>query len=97
MLDSKKMAAVSGILGGLALLGAGVAQAQGPAAENGCQQDSTATSCVYRSEHRYATPDGGYVLEQSQDCTVYQDNRMSPTPAEGTRQGATVNCSNSAP
>ncbi|MFD7019641.1 hypothetical protein [Streptomyces sp. NPDC059161] len=68
MFSRKKIAAVSGLLGGLAVTCAGASHAFAAAGPGTCTSDSHGnTTCIQRIVGN--TPDGdGYVLRQAQGC-----------------------------
>lgn len=92
MLSRKKIAAVSGLLGGLALACVGVAQANDGKTTNECTTDSGGNvSCVYvqKSETTYTSKDGRTHVRQSQNCSVTSESRVVQ-PEGSTGQGTTV-------
>ncbi|KUJ64354.1 hypothetical protein ACZ90_57305 [Streptomyces albus subsp. albus] len=94
----KKIAAVPGLLIGLAVTGLGAAQAYdgGP---NGCSRDAQGNVvCVQQSDNTYVSDDGTQHVHQSKNCTAVYENRLTGGSSTGQyrRQGRTVNCSNSA-
>ncbi|WP_255954192.1 hypothetical protein [Streptomyces odontomachi] len=103
MLSRKKFAAVTGLLGGLALTCAGIAHAYGETS-NGCTRDDQGNvTCVHveKSDTVYQSKDGTTHVHQSKSCETTSTNRVvrpqgSPGQQEGvTRVGAQVDCSNS--
>jgi hypothetical protein len=106
MLSRKKIAAVTGLLGGIALTCAGVVQAYGDTKDE-CTRDAQGNvSCVrvQKSETVYRTEDGTVHIRQSQNCStnsrsrVVRNNSGSGQP-QVTRVGPRVGCnvSTSAP
>ncbi|MFI8306837.1 hypothetical protein ACIF80_26035 [Streptomyces sp. NPDC085927] len=73
MFKSKKTAAVAGVLGGLALIGAGAVQAVGAEGSGGCVKDSRGTvRCEQVKEYRLPAGTQGKVRftnEQKQTCS----------------------------
>ncbi|MET9367943.1 hypothetical protein [Streptomyces griseoflavus] len=62
MFKSKMIAAVAGVLGGLALIGAGAVQAVGAEAPSECVKDSKGTvRCAQVSTYEYKSEDHGKV------------------------------------
>lgn len=101
MFSRKKMAAVSGLLGVLAVTGVGTAQAY--AAVNGCTSDADGNvTCVNGNETVYKSRDGRQVLHQTKDCSTETKQRVV-WPEYGvlhggnTTVGPNLSCSNSAP
>ncbi|AWW39517.1 MULTISPECIES: hypothetical protein [Streptomyces] len=72
MLSSKKMAAVAGFLGGLALIGAGAVQAYGIDGAGTCVEDGAGhIRCVQVSQHEVTTDKDGNVTvvnQSTQNC-----------------------------
>ncbi|MGW1378203.1 hypothetical protein ACWD6P_28575 [Streptomyces sp. NPDC002446] len=100
MFSRKKIAAVSALLGGLALTFAGAHQAYAEGPLGNCVRDITGNlSCVQKNTG-YTSADGRYSLKQSQDCLTAQPLTW---PAQGllntgnSRVGPNVTCSNTAP
>ncbi|MGW5213319.1 hypothetical protein ACWEQO_19460 [Streptomyces sp. NPDC004051] len=85
MFKSKKIAAVAGVLGGFALIGAGAVQAFGAEDPGNCTKDSAgAVRCVQVNEQKVTTDDSGkvhFVNESKQACSS---------------EGAEVSCTSSA-
>ncbi|MEV6792619.1 hypothetical protein AB0M87_11565 [Streptomyces sp. NPDC051320] len=105
MFSRKKLAVASMLMGGLALSGLGVAQANAEGPRVHCAYDAQANLvCSRKSDTTYTSEDGTYHLQQTQDCTT-----VSPVPGEQpqrsvsmgkpgtTKVGARVGCSNNAP
>jgi len=101
MLSRKKIAAVAGLLGGLALACVGVAQANDGETTNECTTDSGGNvSCVYiqRSETTYTSEDGTTHVRQAQNCSTTSESRV--VQSENTSENATtvvgprINCGN---
>ncbi|MFG2136892.1 hypothetical protein [Streptomyces sp. NPDC048650] len=103
MFSRKKIAAVSGLLGGLAMMtcvGATEANAGGHA--GGCRQSHLGnTVCIHKSDTVYKSKNGMYVIKQKRDCSAATRQRVV-WPEAGllnngsTRIGPVVNCSNRA-
>jgi hypothetical protein len=72
MFSRKKIAAVSGLLGGLAVACAGVSQAYAAAGPGTCTPDGQGNiTCIQRIVGK--APDGdGYVVRQTQSCVPTQ-------------------------
>ncbi|MFH8365668.1 hypothetical protein [Streptomyces sp. NPDC018031] len=98
MFDWKKIAMASGVLGGLALAGLGVAHAEGSAGYGGCTRDASGQiTCAQTTE--YTSEDGTVHVQQKRECTSVSDNYTyrlgewrKQSPAAGN-----MNCSNVAP
>ncbi|MCT2589871.1 hypothetical protein LHJ74_08080 [Streptomyces sp. N2-109] len=99
MLNSRKMVALAGALGGLALTVGGVTQVYANSGEPVCTKDGDSTHCSQKSESRYTSEDGKVVVHQSKSCSSYERNRrIGPFSSGGdSSQGATMSCSNSLP
>lgn len=105
MLNSKKAAALAGVLGGLALAGTGLAHAA--AADDDapglvCTHDAYGNvECSRHTERTWTSEDGSRVyVEQSRTCSSYSKNRQNGPLRElhgVLTQGARMDCSNSAP
>ncbi|MFG2285083.1 hypothetical protein ACGFOU_03275 [Streptomyces sp. NPDC048595] len=98
MFSRKKIAAVSVLLGGLAV--AGIPQAYAEGAPLSCTRDLTGNvSCVQKNAD-HTSQDGKYTLKQAQDCLSSTPVTM---PSNGllntgsTRIGPAMTCSNTAP
>jgi hypothetical protein len=104
MLSRKKIAAVTGLLGGLALACVGVAQAYDGATTRECTTDSQGTvSCVHvqKSDTSYTSEDGTTHVSQSQNCSVRSKSRVErpegSTGQQGTTEvGSRISCGNKA-
>ncbi|MFF0107033.1 hypothetical protein [Streptomyces hirsutus] len=73
MVKSNKIAAVAGVLGGLALIGAGAVQAFGAEGPGNCVKDKEGTvRCVQVNEQKITTDQHGkihFVNESKQTCS----------------------------
>jgi hypothetical protein len=107
MFSRKKIAAVSGLMVGLAMTCAGVAQADN-ADPTGCVMDYQGNViCVHEYSTNYTSKDGRDIVQQTQDCsTTYRQPGEGAWPQVGalqsaatslTQTGPTVNCDNTAP
>ncbi|CAM5704436.1 hypothetical protein [Streptomyces purpurascens] len=91
MLNSKKIAAVAGILGSFALIGVGAAQASALGDPGKCVDDGNGqVRCVELSQYTYTTDKGGKVTvtnNSSQDCPTAhsQVSCVSSTVVPGKR------------
>ncbi len=104
MFSQKKIAAVSLLLGGLAVTGLGTTYAYADGAGLTCTHDAKGnTSCSQKTESTYTTKDGTLHVQQKQDCTSDSRERVdTPQSTLGgvvgtTHIGPTVKCSNNAP
>ncbi|ARF55380.1 hypothetical protein [Streptomyces gilvosporeus] len=95
MFSRKKLAAVSALLGGLAVTCTGATQAYAGGSAGTCSRDIQGNmSCMQRGD------EGRYVVHQTQNC---QGTKPLEWPAPGllnkgsTQVGPAVSCSNSAP
>ena len=92
MLSRKKFAAAAGLLSGIALTCAGVAQAYGDTTtKDSCTRgDHGAWSCVHvqKTETTYRTEDGTVHIHQSQNCSTESQNRV--VHPEGASSGPSV-------
>ncbi|MFE0189357.1 hypothetical protein [Streptomyces sp. NPDC059008] len=98
MFSRKKIAAVSVLLGGLAVTGASLAYAEG--APLSCTRDLTGNvSCIQKNAD-YTSQDGKLTVKQAQNCL---SSAPATLPANGllntgsTRIGPAMTCSNTAP
>lgn len=103
MFSRKKIAVASMLMGGLALTGLGVTQANAGGSRGDCAPDAYGNVvCVQKSETSYVSEDGTHHLDQKQDCTaVTRETVQQPGAGVGqsgkTNVGPAVNCANSAP
>lgn len=103
MFSPKKIAAVSGLLGGLALACAGAPQAYAAGSSGDCVRTAQGSNtCVHKGETAYTTKDGRHVIKQRQHCSSTSRHR-AVWPERGaldggvTRIGPVVDCSNRVP
>jgi hypothetical protein len=100
---SRKAALLAGLLGGMALAGAGVAHAVGDEPPLQCSQDARGNVvCKRYIERTWTTDDGSKVsVEQTMDCTSAARNRqygpVGDLAHKDGHQGASVDCSPQAP
>ncbi|MFR0353395.1 hypothetical protein [Streptomyces sediminimaris] len=103
MLSRRTIATVSGLLGSLAVICAGGAQAYADQRPGDCKTSAEGeTTCVHKSESVHKTKHGRFVVKQDQKCTtVYRPRLLLPddeTLSTGhTQVGPVVECSNTAP
>jgi hypothetical protein len=104
MLSGKKIAAVTALLGGLAVTGAVAPQTYAAETPNGCTSSSPDSKvCTHKSETVYTTKDGKHVsVQQKQDCSAVSRERVvwpeSGLANKGTTKiGPEINCSNNVP
>ncbi|MCQ4080320.1 hypothetical protein NGB36_06845 [Streptomyces sp. RB6PN25] len=104
MFSRKKIAAVSGLLIGLAMTCAGVAQADDAGPSSGCTTDDQGNvTCMQQGQNNYTSKDGRNVVQQSRDCsTTYRQGSeawpevgVGQTGTTSTETGPAINCSNS--
>lgn len=102
MLSRQKIAAVSGLLGGLAVMYVGAAQAYADESPGDCKSSAVGeTTCVKKSETVHVDKGGRYVIKQTQDCrTTEQPRVVSPedeaSNTGNTKVGPVVDCTNKA-
>ncbi|MEV0369269.1 hypothetical protein AB0I10_05525 [Streptomyces sp. NPDC050636] len=102
MFSRKKIAAISGLLSGLAVTCAGVGVGQAYASEihGSCTRDIQGNVTCPQQNTGYKSDDGRVAIHQSQDCMA---SKPVAVPASGllnkglTHIGPSVTCSNSAP
>ncbi|MFI9047565.1 hypothetical protein [Streptomyces sp. NPDC053427] len=100
MFSRKKIAAASGLLGGLVMICAGATQAYAGGSAGTCIRDTQGNITCMQRNNGYTSDDGKYVVHQAQDCLA---TKPLSWPADGllnkgsTRIGPAVNCSNAAP
>ncbi|UQA95035.1 hypothetical protein [Streptomyces halobius] len=102
MFSQKKIAVVSGILGGLAMtcVGAGHAYAGGSQAD--CARGSMGSTCIDENEVVYTSKKGDRVVKQHKNCSSNSRQRVV-WPQSGllspgaSKLGPVVNCSNHTP
>lgn len=102
MFSRQKIATVSGLLGSLAVIYVGAAQAYADEAPRDCKTSAQGeTTCIRKSEVIHTEKDGKYVIKQTQDCTTTYRPRLA-APEYGllnsgsTKVGPVVDCSNKA-
>ncbi|MGW1374640.1 hypothetical protein ACWD6P_10260 [Streptomyces sp. NPDC002446] len=103
MFSRKTIAAVSALLGGLALSCTGAVQAHASGAEGGCARHAMGEStCVSKRQIVYTTKGGKHVVRQHKSCS--SDSRHHVVwPESGllnngsTSVGQVMDCSNRAP
>ncbi|MFB7494543.1 hypothetical protein ACFC09_07510 [Streptomyces sp. NPDC056161] len=92
MFSAKKIAVVSGLLGGIAVACAGIAQAQAGAGPGTCTRDLQGNvSCSQRIEGRI--PEGGAVPHQETCQPVHRLTLPAAMGSGTTRFGPEVTCS----
>ena len=102
MLSRKKITAVSWLLGGIAVTCVSATHSYAAGPQGHCTRDSQGITCKYHHESSYTSEDGTYHLNQTQNCTT-EDRERVETPQSGTgkpgttRIGPSVGCSNNAP
>ncbi|MFG2890730.1 hypothetical protein [Streptomyces sp. NPDC048248] len=103
MFSRKKIAAVTALLGGLAVTGAVAPQTQAAEAPGGCARDVQLNKvCAKKSETTYTTKDGKVVIKQKQSCSTDSRQRVA-WPETGlvnkqsTEIGPQMDCSNKVP
>jgi len=103
MLNHKKIAAISWLVGGLSLAGVGISHAVAVGSAPQCTSDAQGNqTCVTKSDSTYTSDDGRIHIHQVQNCTTEsRDDTQTPEIATGqpgtTHIGAVVECSNHAP
>jgi hypothetical protein len=99
MFSRKKTAAVTALLGGLALIAPVASQAYAAEAPGSCAQGAMGSALCPKGGTNYTSEDGRYRVQQT-DCTPTQPLTL---PSRGvlnpgsTQVGPTVTCSNTAP
>ncbi|MFE4871869.1 hypothetical protein [Streptomyces sp. NPDC056682] len=103
MLSRQKIATVSGLLGSLAVICVGAAQAHADQPKGECKTSPAGqTTCIHKSETVHIDKkNGSYVIKQTQECsTTDRPNVVLPGDAkvnqESMKVGPVVDCSNSA-
>ncbi|MEU9110308.1 hypothetical protein AB0D04_00605 [Streptomyces sp. NPDC048483] len=102
MFSRKKIVALSGLLGGLAMTYAGATQAYGGGSESDCTRSAVGNRvCVYKGQHIYKSKNGRYVIRQAKDCStisrqrvLWPENGLLNSWGGTTKIGPVVNCSN---
>ncbi|MFE9449300.1 hypothetical protein [Streptomyces sp. NPDC006739] len=98
MFSRKKIVAVSGFLGGLAVACAGVTQASATPGPGICSRDIEGNvTCIQQVKGE--TPDGdGFILRQEQTCLPTKPVSLPAAVGNGTtRFGPQITCSNTTP
>ncbi|WP_070195493.1 hypothetical protein [Streptomyces oceani] len=94
----KKSVALAGVLGGLALSGLGVAQAEEKGSPGSCQWDGQTVRCSEHEERRYTTEDGKkVVIQQTRECsTSTKDESAAPRDEKQAKQAQkeSMDCAN---
>ncbi|MFI9047577.1 hypothetical protein [Streptomyces sp. NPDC053427] len=102
MFSRKKIAALSGLLGGLAMTYAGATQAYAGGSEGDCHRSALGNRiCVYKGQSLYKSKHGRIVIRQAKDCSAASRQRVF-WPESGllnsgfgiTRIGPAMECSN---
>ncbi|MFH8567998.1 hypothetical protein [Streptomyces sp. NPDC017993] len=103
MFSRKKIAAVTALLGGLAVTGAVAPQTHAAEAPGECTRDVQLNKvCAKKSETTYTTKDGKVVIKQKQKCST-ESRQRTAMPETGllnkqnTKIGPEVSCSNKVP
>lgn len=104
MFSRKKMAAVSGLVGSIAVIYVGGAQAYAADSSGDCKTTAAGeTTCVHKSEVVHKDKRGTFVVKQDQKCSttyrpqlVLTDDEMLTRPGT-TEVGPKVECSNTTP
>jgi hypothetical protein len=98
MTSRKKIAAISWLIGGLAVTGAGITHAYADGDRGECRRDSQGnTTCVYKNQTSYTSEDGSTHVEQTTDCnSKSRDNEDEAQASDSgtTETGSTVSCAN---
>lgn len=104
MFSRKKIAAVSGLVGSIAVIYVGGAQAYADDSSGDCKTTAAGeTTCVHTSEVVHKNKRGTFVVKQDQKCsTVYRPNLVLPDDEMLNHPGTTdvgpkVECSNTVP
>jgi hypothetical protein len=96
MFSGKKTAAVSGLLCGLIMTGAGVTQAHAAADPGACSVDLQGNvTCVQRITGEMPAGDGGFAVRKSTTCVPVQPMKLPVIPLlnnGATRIGPEVTC-----
>jgi hypothetical protein len=100
MFSRQKIATVSGLLGSLAVVYVGAAQAYADGPKGECKTSSVGeTTCIHKSETVHIDKNGRYVIKQTQECSTTDRPRLvlpgENAPNTGTMKvGPVVDCSN---
>ncbi|AJT65769.1 hypothetical protein T261_4112 [Streptomyces lydicus] len=77
MFSRKKIAVVSGLLGGLAVTFAGAAEAYAGGPSDDCTRDAQRNRiCIHKSQTLHTGKDGRYSLKQTQHCSTASQNLL---------------------
>lgn len=102
MFSRQKIATVSGLLGSLAVIYVGAAQAYADEPARDCKTSARGeTTCTHKNEIIHTDEDGRYAIKQTQDCTTTYRPRLAtpeygPLNSGSTKVGPVVDCSNKA-
>ena len=103
MFSRQKIATVSGIIGSLAVICAGVAHAQADESPRDCKTNAAGEiTCVHKTESVHKDKRGTFVVKQTQSCSTTARPRLV-LPEDGmlnngsTHVGPVVDCTNKAP
>ncbi|MFI6683135.1 hypothetical protein [Streptomyces sp. NPDC050485] len=100
MFSRQKIATVSGLLGSLAVICVGAAQAHADQPKGECKTSAQGeTTCIHKSETVRTDKDGRYVISQTQECSAAgKPNVVMPGDSKVNQAtmnvGPTVDCSN---
>ena len=103
MLSRQKIATVTGLIGSLAVIYVGAAQAHADESPGDCKSTVAGeTTCVHKSEVVHKGKKGTYVVKQAQDCsTTYRPRLVLPEDGVlntgSTDVGPVVECTNKSP
>ncbi|KIZ18863.1 hypothetical protein [Streptomyces natalensis] len=102
MFSRKKIAAVSALLGGLAITGAGTPQAFAGGSAGDCNRSVMGADTCIQNRQTVHTKHGNYVVKQKKDCSS-ASKRREVWPELGllnngsTKVGPAMDCTNRAP
>ncbi|MGW1373320.1 hypothetical protein ACWD6P_03445 [Streptomyces sp. NPDC002446] len=105
MFSRKRIAAISALLGGLAVTCAGANQAYAAGSPSDCTRTAPGSIvCVHKSQTVHTTKDGKHIVKETQHCDSTSRNIMVlprigllSQGTQHTRVGSVVNCSPKAP
>ncbi|MFI6657313.1 hypothetical protein ACIBL8_17570 [Streptomyces sp. NPDC050523] len=103
MLSRRTIATVSGLLGSLAVIYVGGAQAHADQPPGDCKTTAEGeTTCVHKSEVVHKNKNGTFIVKQDQKCSTAARPRLvlpddEALSAGTTEVGPVVDCSNTAP
>ncbi|MFJ9541641.1 hypothetical protein ACIRPX_30900 [Streptomyces sp. NPDC101225] len=103
MFTRRTVATVSGLLGSLAVIYVGGAQAYADQPPGDCRTSAEGeTTCVHKSEAVHKGKNGTFVVKQDQKCSTLARPRLVLPDEEATSTGTmevgpVVDCSNTAP